>query len=173
MARDISLLDRVRIASPCNVPWDSMRGDDRTRHCDQCNLNVYNLADMPRGEAEQLVASHEGQLCIRMHVRIDGTFIAQNCPVGMRLARRAAARVVGFASVLLAASAQAASFLLMNRPGSDWLEQQQPMAVIMNWLNPPPQRFCIMGALMMPPPQNPPASASSGTTAGVCNPVTP
>ena len=169
MPRNISLLDRVRLASPCNVPWESMKGDNRTRHCDQCNLNVYNLVDMPRIEAEQLVATREGRLCIRMHVRTDGTFLAQNCPVGMRLARRAAAKVVGIAALFLAATAQAASYLLIVRPDSNWLKWHQPMASLMHWLNPPPQQSFIMGALEAPPPQPSPAPLLGPTTNAPCN----
>ena len=26
------MLERITIASPCNVPWDSMAGNDRRRH---------------------------------------------------------------------------------------------------------------------------------------------
>jgi hypothetical protein len=47
----LSLLDRIEIASPCTVEWDSMTGDDRSRFCGQCKLNVYNIArdDAPAG----------------------------------------------------------------------------------------------------------------------------
>lgn len=41
---DQDILNRVYIAAPCSVPWDSMEGDERIRHCQQCKLNVYNGA---------------------------------------------------------------------------------------------------------------------------------
>jgi hypothetical protein len=84
-------LDTVRIASPCSASWDAMTGDDRVRHCDDCNLSVYNISEMTREAAEALVSGAEGRLCIRMYQRFDGTIITQDCPVG---ARRIRARMV-------------------------------------------------------------------------------
>ena len=34
------IFDRIYIASPCKVDWDSMTGDERTRFCQQCQLHV-------------------------------------------------------------------------------------------------------------------------------------
>jgi hypothetical protein len=38
------MINNIRVASPCSADWEQMQGDDRVRHCDACNLNVYNLA---------------------------------------------------------------------------------------------------------------------------------
>ena len=38
------MINNIRVASPCPAKWEQMQGDDRVRHCDACNLNVYNLA---------------------------------------------------------------------------------------------------------------------------------
>lgn len=63
-----------------------MRGDGRVRFCDQCQKNVYNLADMPPAEAAGLVLKTEGRLCVRMYQRTDDTLLAEeDCPVGMAL----------------------------------------------------------------------------------------
>jgi hypothetical protein len=59
-----------------------MYGDERTRFCGQCKLNVYNLSGMTREEAENLVTNAEGRLCVRFYRRADGTVITENCPVG-------------------------------------------------------------------------------------------
>jgi hypothetical protein len=64
-----------------------MTGDERTRFCQQCQLNVYNLSDMTRKEATDLIIEHEGKLCINFYTREDGTIITQNCPVGLRKLR--------------------------------------------------------------------------------------
>lgn len=85
-------LDRVRIAAPCSANWDSMIGTERARHCGVCNLNVYNLSAMTRAEAERLVTTTEGRVCIRFHRRADGTILTQNCPVGVRRLKRLATR---------------------------------------------------------------------------------
>ena len=93
MSRFKNNLDNVRVAAPCNVDWDSMFGDERVRFCSQCLLNVYNLSDMTRSEAEQLVARADGRLCVRYYMRSDGSIITNNCPVGLRRIKRRLSRV--------------------------------------------------------------------------------
>src|ERR1700730_18164839 len=88
MARFNSPLDNVRVAAPCNANWDAMIGNDRSRFCAQCNLNVYNLSSMTRIEAESLIARSEGRLCVRFYRRADGSIITKDCPVGLRAIRR-------------------------------------------------------------------------------------
>lgn len=83
-----SILDGIEIASPCHAGWEDMAGDERSRFCGQCRLNVYNLSAMTRGEAEALVAEKEGRLCVRFYRRRDGTVLTQNCPVGWQRERK-------------------------------------------------------------------------------------
>jgi hypothetical protein len=82
------LLDRVHIAAPCDERWDEMTGDDRVRFCGRCEKQVYNVSAMPRDEAEQLVRSANGRICLRVYQRRDGTVMTQDCPVGLRRRRR-------------------------------------------------------------------------------------
>lgn len=35
-------LKNVSVASPCPLRWEQMIGNERVRHCSECNLNVYN-----------------------------------------------------------------------------------------------------------------------------------
>jgi len=86
-------LDHVRVAAPCNVDWDSMFGDERVRFCGQCELNVYNLSEMSKKEAELLITRTEGRLCVRYYQRRDGSIITRNCPVGLRAIKRRLSRV--------------------------------------------------------------------------------
>jgi len=51
-------------------------------------MNVYNLSDMTRAEAEALVTKAEGRLCIRYYQRKDGTVLTRDCPTGVRIRRR-------------------------------------------------------------------------------------
>lgn len=74
-----------------------MTGDDRVRHCDQCNLNVYNFAELTRAEIEELVATREGSLCARLYKRADGTLITKDCPVGFHIRVRRISRIAGAA----------------------------------------------------------------------------
>jgi Carboxypeptidase regulatory-like domain len=89
------MIDTIRIASPCPANWEQMKGDDRVRHCDACNLNVYNLAAFTEVEIRDLVANRKGRLCGRIYQRRDGTVLTQNCPVGMRAVALRISRIAG------------------------------------------------------------------------------
>ncbi len=95
-------LDHLRIASPCPTSWEQMAGDDRVRHCDLCNLHVYNIAELTRKEAKTLIANSEGRVCAQLYRRSDGTVITKDCPVGLRAIRRHVAKVAGavFATIM-------------------------------------------------------------------------
>ena len=84
---DQDILNRVYIAAPCSVPWDSMEGNERIRHCQQCKLNVYNVAELSSKETANLIRKKEGRLCLKIYRRRDGTIITDNCPVGLRRIR--------------------------------------------------------------------------------------
>jgi hypothetical protein len=96
-------LDMISVASPCTQKWDSMKGDDRTRFCEQCSLNVYNLSDLTQDQAESLVAEHEGKMCVRYFRRFDGTILTKDCPVGWAAIKRKAALIGGAAAAILVA----------------------------------------------------------------------
>ncbi len=93
MSQFTNPLDHVRIAAPCKADWDSMFGDERVRFCGQCNLNVYNLSEMTKSDAELLVARTEGRLCVRFYRRTDGSILTRNCPEGLRALKRRLSRV--------------------------------------------------------------------------------
>jgi hypothetical protein len=86
-------LDNIRVASPCNMDWEQMIGNDRSRFCGQCNLNVYNLSGMSRTEAEHLISNNEGNLCVRYYRRADGSVLTQDCPVGLRAIKRRLSKI--------------------------------------------------------------------------------
>ncbi len=94
MARLTNPLAHVRVAAPCTADWERMRGDERVRFCAQCSRNVYNLSALTRRDAERLVMSAEGRLCVRFYRRADGTILTQNCPVGLRAIKRRVSRFV-------------------------------------------------------------------------------
>lgn len=87
-------LENLTIASPCTAEWNAMTGDDRVRHCPQCKLNVYNLSELSRPQAEQLLKEKEGKLCVRYYQRHDGTILTKNCPAALRRAQQALQRMV-------------------------------------------------------------------------------
>lgn len=86
-------LDNISVAAPCPASWEQMSGDDCVRHCAECNLNVYNLSELTKLEAERLIASREGRLCVRFFRRADGTVLTRNCPRGLRAATERISRI--------------------------------------------------------------------------------
>jgi len=88
-------LENVRVASPCTASWEQMTGDDRVRHCQDCKLNVYNLSEMTRKDAERLIARSEGRLCVRFYRRADGTILTRDCPRGLRALTDRVSRIAG------------------------------------------------------------------------------
>ena len=150
MSKVPSLLDSVRIASPCLAAWEDMTGDDRVRHCDLCRLNVYDLSGMGRAEAEELIRGTEGRLCGRLHRRADGTVLTRDCPEGrLRALRRRAAAVLAVAVFGLLTVAGWASG--RTGPRRDWrsathhLRQYEPLGTILEWLDPSPRY--VMGMI--------------------------
>src|ERR1041385_8191314 len=81
-------IDNIRVASPCNVPWSTMHGDDYMRFCDSCEKHVYNLSLLTRAEANELILEKEGQLCVQLYRRFDGTVLTADCPKGLRAVKR-------------------------------------------------------------------------------------
>ena len=116
MARFTNKLDNIRIAAPCSADWDSMFGNERVRSCEQCHLNVYNLSEMSRVEADRLINQAEGRLCVRFYRRRDGSIITQNCPVGLRAIKRRLSRVAtAVASFILSLMAGVGFYRLADK----------------------------------------------------------
>jgi hypothetical protein len=98
MSHNTLSLDQIEVASPCEASWDEMKGTDRVRFCYQCQLHVYNLSEMNRKEAADLVQTSEGRACVRFYRRVDGTLLTKDCPIAFeaaaRLSRRAGMMVL-------------------------------------------------------------------------------
>jgi hypothetical protein len=167
-APQLNVLENIRIASPCHAAWDELSGDDRVRFCSHCRLNVYNLSDMPRAEAEQLVREREGRLCVRFYRRRDGTVLTDNCPVGLRAARRWLLAHLGgvtaaFGMITLFAPLARAEHLQKLRNSE--IARHEPFRTLFAWMTPPSPppvtgRMVMMGAMAAPPtPVTPPPPA--------------
>jgi len=112
MTNHESFLHGIQIATPCHVSWDSMTGDERTRHCHSCQLSVYNIASMSTAEAEKLIVESEGRLCLRIFRRSDGRVITKDCPKGLRAIRDRYFRCAAGAAALVSVCAM----YVMNKP---------------------------------------------------------
>ena len=126
-------LEDLQIAKPCSADWATMSGDERVRHCGMCKLNVYNVSDMRREDAEALIQNREGHTCLRMFKREDGTVITKDCPVGLRRVRQRMAILAGglAASIFLAAGSVLARMRFRENLGAT------PAKAVNQWVNPP------------------------------------
>ncbi len=138
----IIALHRIEIASPCTASWAQMKGNERVRHCDDCNKSVFNLSAMPEAEAANLLAGNmDGELCVRFHRRADGTVMTSDCSTSPRAyTRRALRKLPGMASGALLATARAA--LLIGRPPGPVVTSSVPQAQV----EPEPVVQVMMGA---------------------------
>jgi hypothetical protein len=75
----IDMLDSITIPVACPVPWDQMRGDHRTRFCDKCSQNVYDVSELTAKEAVALVTRGETIPCLRLYRRQDGRVMTADC----------------------------------------------------------------------------------------------
>jgi hypothetical protein len=145
MQTEIQLLQEIRIASPCEASWEEMSGDERSRFCEHCQLNVYNLSEMTALEAAELVRQKEGRLCARYYARPDGSMLTQDCPVGFRAARRR------FLSLLAPLAAGVLGLLGLGSRSAGAAGSTPPSKPLIGAPVPPPQH--LMGKIAAPPPR--------------------
>lgn len=145
MSRSLPVLDNVRIAAPCDKAWNAMPGDDRTRYCDACEKNVFNLVGMGHDDAMQLIHEKEGNLCVRLYQRSDGTLLTGDCPVGLRALRRKLRRAVGVVVACLTFLITVATFGSIDRVNRRRLIAVQPFSQLAKLVAPPPPMRMIMG----------------------------
>jgi hypothetical protein len=88
-------LSNLKIASPCPMSWEQMKGDDRARFCEHCSLHVYNISELTKRQALALIEKTEERVCARLYRRTDGSVLTRDCPVGLRAIRRRVARIAG------------------------------------------------------------------------------
>ena len=131
-------LDLVEIPIPCEVPWDSMPGDEQVRHCGQCRQNVYNVSAFTRAEAMKLLRT---RACLRIYRRPDSTVITSDCRERLRAARKRG--LLMFMGVLLVvlwaeASAMVVGWMALRRVRAASVMGEPRVAAIVPAPAPPP-----------------------------------
>jgi hypothetical protein len=129
------------------MSWAQMTGDDRARHCQACKLNVYNLSDMTRREAESLIASREGRLCVRFYRRADGTVLTRDCPRGLRKQIHRISRFAGAALSALMSFGTVGSAQATQPPASrteTGAQEQKKTQILLSVID--PQGSVVAGA---------------------------
>lgn len=79
MKTSLTLLDELEIAEPCPVSWEQMTGNERVRHCRECNQKVFDLSCLTTQEGIRLIEGEGGSVCVRLYRRTDGRVIARDC----------------------------------------------------------------------------------------------
>jgi len=163
MAQYTDPLSFVRIAAPCRADWERMRGNERMRFCEQCSLNVYNLSNMSRQEAEALIVGAQGRLCVRYYRRADGTILTGNCPVGLQALKRRASKfsraaistvLSFFAGIgVLAGLEKAQSVMGAATEASRDLIEPVPLEIFDPPEAPASEEMRVMGTLAYEPPE--------------------
>lgn len=143
-------LENIRIASPCQVPWDGMHGNEQQRYCAQCRLQVFNLSGMSRADAEALVEANTDGMCVRLYRRADGTVLTADCPVGRwDVRRRLILAITGLAALLLLGITWSAALATQGGRSNLRVRDVEPFRTVLNWIDPPrPPPNCAMGAIV-------------------------
>ncbi len=113
-------LENVAIAAPCRVLWKDMVGSNKVRTCGTCKQHVYNLSEMTRVEAENLLSANSTEhFCLKLFRRIDGTILTKDCSIARRIVEKSAQRLrLAIASLLTFFNAAPAFAQYLNQVGS-------------------------------------------------------
>lgn len=80
----------IDIPAPCSEAWESMVGNERTRHCARCDKQIHNLSVLSEAEIAELAS--RADVCVSLEVKRDGTLVTADPAPGER--RAGAGRVV-------------------------------------------------------------------------------
>lgn len=113
MRSELPLLDTIEIAAPCPMSWATMDGSTTKRFCDSCRLHVHDLSAMTAQEAETLLQTHRGELCVRYTQDSSGRIVTDEFPTPLRplraLVLKHCAMATAFVLLALTAGVQQAS----------------------------------------------------------------
>ena len=164
MGQHTDPLSFVRIAAPCRADWEQMSGNEQVRFCGQCSLNVYNLSNMSKRDAETLIMGAEGKLCVRYYRRADGTILTANCPAGLQILKRRVSKITRavistalsfFAGIGVFAGLEKAqnSLTSATEAGRDLIDPV-PLEEVEPQETPATEEVEIMGAIVFEPSEN-------------------
>lgn len=105
-----NFLNNLTIPAPCQADWNSMIGNDQVRFCEHCSLDVHDLSQLSRSQAERLVGRSQGRLCVRYHHDPAGRLVNLPGKKLHRISRRVSRIAAGaFTAALSVTSAVAQS----------------------------------------------------------------
>lgn len=96
-----------KLSFACPVKWDTLRGDERERFCEQCGHRVSNLSVMSTAERQDLLArAGQERICASFYVRLSGERVTPEKPLTTE--ERSRVRQLGVAALSAGALALAA-----------------------------------------------------------------
>ncbi len=63
----------------CSMDWDSMKGSEKVRFCEQCQNKVYDLRGLSKEELVEFIRHEGGQVCGLAHFDANGRFVNGEC----------------------------------------------------------------------------------------------
>src|SRR6476661_9732339 len=100
-----SIIDSVRVGSPCGESWEKMEGNERIRFCSHCAKSVHDLSQMTRKQASKFVLGESRDICIR-YISVPGTTRPMFADQLLQITRRTPGIAAGVMSASVALSAQ-------------------------------------------------------------------
>jgi len=151
-------LDLIEIAIPCQVPWDSMPGDELVRHCGQCKQNVYNVSSYTRVEAMNLLRA---RACLRVYRRPDNTVVTSDCRARLRAARKRGLLIFAGALVVVLWAQICAQFVglmglrrvIGSRPKTTAVAPTPEPIAVPGQIAPAPMPIGVKGQVVAAPPK--------------------
>lgn len=139
MAHELPILNQIAIPEPCPASWDEMTGDERSRHCAQCEKKVFHLSNMTADEAARVVAEHQGNLCARIRVRqSDGALLTKPTAQPRRWWSKWVRRAVSAAAAIpLAFFAAGCTKESLPGPIAEWVDDDDEVIVCTGIVAPP------------------------------------
>jgi hypothetical protein len=168
------------IVDPCPLKWQGMKGDDKHRFCEHCQLHVHNLSQMNARERRTLLTSDK-ELCVTYAVDEKGLLIEtarRHWLLGFFSHIRAT--TLALAAAFLPLGTSCANRLIMGKPAPPMPSptpgpQPSPSprgAVLRGEIAPAPTPsatpgLAVPGGIKLPPPDPSPAStADAGSNHG-------
>jgi hypothetical protein len=120
-----NFLKNLTVPSPCPADWNAMTGNDQVRFCEHCSFDVHNLSLLTRSEAERLIASSNGRLCVQYIRDPSGRLVT--VPAGQKL-HRISRRVSQIAAGAFTAALSVSSAVAQASSGVQYGNPSPPLA---------------------------------------------
>jgi hypothetical protein len=86
----------IGMAQCCQERWQDLKSfgpNHRIRRCPHCGVRVYNVSGLDTKQAMALIAGNEPHPLKKVHIRADGTLVAEDRYCRKRSKRRLLARL--------------------------------------------------------------------------------